>query len=487
MTEMKCFSRLLLPLISILWLAETARADDGVPALLHFAEQYQSKTFSDDMNRGSGEPVGVKGKNPRSADFSRDTTNSHVLQQALLANKKQLASYQTTIHQQRKKLDSLNKALNDAQEQLRYHKKTERTPTINPGDVAPLMQLMTRFRYALGGTPDEKRTAALLKEAREETAQLKIAMSNNQELVHTLKQRLNAQENQAAIIRDEERDIHIKIVSDLKTKLAELQDDENEKNIRMAKLEDERHSLQEEIKHLRQRADYLITPEVMKSPEMRQTYAAGTALGQDILDMLDERKGWGVNANRKDILAGIIDSFTGKYQLTTDELMAALTESEKVVNKAIKNSVDVQIKKDESFFANFKKQKGAKQSQSGFWYRIGHIGDNLVADNAIVDVVVKESLTDGTVIQDMDLSGKVLSQQIDAYPPLFREAIGYLRNHGSITLVVPPELAYGAAGYLPKIPPNATMVYEMRIKDVKTPDEKIANKEKQDRLIKEHR
>jgi hypothetical protein len=38
--------------------------------------------------------------------------------------------------------------------------------------------------------------------------------------------------------------------------------------------------------------------------------------------------------------------------------------------------------------------------------------------------VVKEPLTDGTVIQDLYLSGKVLTQLLKVYPPLFREAIG---------------------------------------------------------------
>lgn len=83
-----------------------------------------------------------------------------------------------------------------------------------------------------------------------------------------------------------------------------------------------------------------------------------------------------------------------------------------------------------------------------------------------MDIVVKESLTDGSVIQDMDRSGKVMSQPLSAYPPLFREAIGHLKNHGSLTMVVPPALAYGETGYAPQIPPNATMVYELRIVDV---------------------
>lgn len=33
-------------------------------------------------------------------------------------------------------------------------------------------------------------------------------------------------------------------------------------------------------------------------------------------------------------------------------------------------------------------------------------------------------------------------------------------------MVVPPALAYGETGYAPQIPPNATMVYELRIVDV---------------------
>lgn len=35
-------------------------------------------------------------------------------------------------------------------------------------------------------------------------------------------------------------------------------------------------------------------------------------------------------------------------------------------------------------------------------------------------------------------------------------------------MVVPPELAYGNVGYPPKVPPSATMVYELRVDGVKT-------------------
>ncbi|WP_446717716.1 FKBP-type peptidyl-prolyl cis-trans isomerase [Erwinia sp. OLCASP19] len=42
----------------------------------------------------------------------------------------------------------------------------------------------------------------------------------------------------------------------------------------------------------------------------------------------------------------------------------------------------------------------------------------------------------------------------------------HLKNHGSLTMVVPPVLAYGDEGYPPQIPPGATMVYTVRIRDI---------------------
>ncbi|WP_254913865.1 FKBP-type peptidyl-prolyl cis-trans isomerase, partial [Klebsiella pneumoniae] len=66
---------------------------------------------------------------------------------------------------------------------------------------------------------------------------------------------------------------------------------------------------------------------------------------------------------------------------------------------------------------------------------------------------------------DMEAKDQALTQKLDAYPPVFREPLKRLQNHGSVTLVVPPEKAYGSKGLPPKIPPGATMVYSVRIVD----------------------
>ncbi|HGM6840805.1 TPA: FKBP-type peptidyl-prolyl cis-trans isomerase N-terminal domain-containing protein [Serratia marcescens] len=225
-------------------------------------------------------------------------------------------------------------------------------------------------------------------------------------------------------------------------------------------------ALQDELSGLRSRAKWLPDAQALKKQPEQQSYAAGVALGRDIQTMLAERKNWGINPDKTVLLAGVIDTFNGHYQLSDAQLTRALSESEKAVNDARNQAAKMQTSKGEAFVTEFKKKKGTQKSPAGFWYRIDYVGDEAIKENARVDIVVKESLTDGSVIQDMDRSGKVMSQPLSAYPPLFREAIGHLKNHGSLTMVVPPALAYGETGYAPQIPPNATMVYELRIVDV---------------------
>ncbi|MEL5234611.1 FKBP-type peptidyl-prolyl cis-trans isomerase N-terminal domain-containing protein [Serratia bockelmannii] len=234
----------------------------------------------------------------------------------------------------------------------------------------------------------------------------------------------------------------------------------------LAAAQQAQQALREELDGLRSRAKWLPDTQSLKKKPEQQSYAAGVALGRDIQTMLAERKNWGITPDKTVLLAGVIDTFSGHYQLSDAQLTSALAESEKAVNDARNQAAKTQTSKGEAFVAEFKKKKGTQKSPAGFWYRIDYAGDEAIKENARVDIVVKESLTDGRVIQDMDRSGKVMSQPLSAYPPLFREAIGHLKNHGSLTMVVPPALAYGETGYAPQIPPNATMVYELRIVDV---------------------
>ncbi|WP_337265226.1 MULTISPECIES: FKBP-type peptidyl-prolyl cis-trans isomerase N-terminal domain-containing protein, partial [unclassified Serratia (in: enterobacteria)] len=203
-----------------------------------------------------------------------------------------------------------------------------------------------------------------------------------------------------------------------------------------------------------------------KTDQEKRDYAIGTSLGSDIVSLLESKKSQGVDVNRQLALAGVADTLNGQIKMNKEQIAKALYESELELNNQHKQLKTKSEQAGKKYIEKFKKQPRVVKSPQGFYYRVDYKGDGNISEADTVAVVVKESLTDGKVIKDMDLAGTSISQPLSAYPPLFREAISKLKNHGSMTLVVPPELAYGDKGMAPDIPPGATMVYTVRILDV---------------------
>jgi FKBP-type peptidyl-prolyl cis-trans isomerase/chromosome segregation ATPase len=571
--------RQLVVLLPLLWGAERVQADEGVPALLQFAEQYRDRQRPDTPEKQAKTPVipPAPTKTKRPATVSSTLPDSTSLRRALKARDTQLAKQQALLQRQEKDIATLRQSLaaETARHQQALTKAQSPAQTAATGNTAswlPLQKLFSGLRQAAYGTPDEKRTLALIAEARASAERERAAAQEAHDQVKVIKGQLNELKRQLQTKDVEKTESHLtqqKLSTQqqtlrqqlnektdalaqqqqqlataktqleaLRAELKMLQTDQKDKrtalttrlekekaalSAQLATKEEQRTALekknqdmqvvteqqvatlsalrqentrlqqqqaalsekagkaeaeltkqtqtlqraQSDVEDLQARAKWLAKPQTLSKPEGQQAYAAGGALGRDILAMLNERKAWGVETDQHTLLAGVVDAFTGQYQLSGDVLTRALTDSEAAVNTARTKAVAAQQKKGETFVANFKKQNGVKQSPAGFWYRVDYAGDTSLRETDIVDVVVKETLTDGTVIQDMSLSGNVLSQPLSAYPPLFREAIGHLKNHGSLTMVVPPALAYGEDGYPPKVPPNATMVYELRIDDSK--------------------
>jgi FKBP-type peptidyl-prolyl cis-trans isomerase FkpA len=578
LTRLSTKLRQMAVLLPLLWGAECVQADEGIPALLQFAEQYRDTQPPDTPAKPAKTSVAtVSPKTARPATAPTTLSDSPTLRRALKERDTRLARQQATLRQQEKELATLRQslaaetarsqqAINAAQPQVQAKFTTK------PADLAPLQKLVSGLRQAASGMPDAQRATALIAEAQASADNERAAVQETHDQVKALKGQVNALKRQlqagdvkksdeqrmqqtltaqqqvlkkqldektAALVQQQQQLAAANAQQDaLRTELKTLQADqkdqrtalttrqEKEKTVlseqlaiaeqqltalekraqqlqvvteqkettllglqqenktlqqqqaaltrqvsqaeaELARQAQTLHQVQTDADVLRTRAKWLAKPQTLSKPAGQQAYAAGGALGRDILTMLSERKGWGVETDQQTLLAGVVDAFAGQYQLTTDVLTRALNESEAVVNMARAKASAAQQKKGERFVADFKKQKGVKQSPTGFWYRVDYAGDTLLRDTDIVDVVVKEALTDGTVIQDMSLSGNVLSQPLNAYPPLFREAIGHLKSHGSLTMVVPPALAYGDDGYPPKVPPNATMIYELRIDNSK--------------------
>lgn len=409
--------------------SETA-PQNSIPALLQFAEQYQQQAPQ------KKDPPPVAKPTQQAAKKTVRTIKSPPDEPA-----KRPGSWQTKDAE----LQRLKATIAELKQQLavQQEQQEQQVKEVQPAaiDWQGVSQLAKNLRQALAVTPTERQAAEQLKQLVQQRAQLAA-----------LKLQYSEQQQQLLQARAETK----RGITESDTALATLR-----KNS-----EQQITQLQTALATMHSRSPQQVSDEQLKTAKTRQDYAAGVSLGEEILQMQAERTRWGVKTDKQLILAGISDTFAGERRLADDILNAALASAEKEVNTAREKTLSSQTATGSDYLAKFKQDKQVKQANSGFWYKIDYAGDTAIDAGASVDVVVKEMLTDGTVVQDMEASGATLSQPVADFPPLFKEAISLLKNHGSMTLVVPPEQAYGEKGYPPKVPPNATMVYQLRIAEM---------------------
>jgi FKBP-type peptidyl-prolyl cis-trans isomerase FkpA len=483
--------------------AAAAEDKTGVPALLQFAEQYNEQNGRQVVPAAPEKPTGKVQAPPVAASGGKKTPAPALRWQTKEA---ELQRQRVTINQLEQKIGQLQKSAAE--------KNAQPAPAPLP-DMKGLSQLAQGLRQALAITPREQQAMATLRQGQQQTQRAEQAtreLQNHNALLQKQLGALQAQLTEDKTLASKEagkavallngqlqalkednislqahlatarKDFQVLSASseNAKVQLKSAKEQSEQQHQQQDELQRQRLSLQTEVDNqlstlaalrkelaaLQARAPAQITPKSLEKPAGRQDYAAGVSLGEEILQMQAERQRWGVNTDKQTILAGIVDTFAGQRQLGDDELNQALIASESQVSKAREKTIAEQAKKGETYLAAFKKDKRVKSTAAGAWYRIDYAGDAAIPAEASLDVVVKEMLTNGTVIQDMEANGAVLTQTLDKFPPLFQEALKTLRNHGSLTLVVPPELAYGDKGYPPKVPPNATMVYTLRVAEV---------------------
>lgn len=432
-------------------LASFSRAEapqqNHIPALLQFAEKYQEKAGSLPQEEPSKPPVSSPDPTRRTAPPVRTSPRPGNWS----INAKEVATLRATITQLTQEVGALKKQLRQSNE----------VKPFVPPDLKGVRAMGREFRHALAITPDELQAARKLELANQEVAAaVKKEETLRDELAHVKEQNstmaarlelMKGESQQHAVAQAEAlkqlQEKSSKEIDELKTALTVAK-----KEVLLPALGSDK----------------------LNTEKTRQDYAAGISLGEEILQMQEERYHWGIDTDKQLILAGIVDTFNGRRRLDDEVLNAALLAAEKELSKAREETLLHQHKTDDNFLNTFKNRKAVKHTESGFWYQVDYEGDSAIPADAIVDVVVKEMLTDGTVIQDMETSGATLSQKIADFPPLFKEALSLLKNHGSMTMVIPPALAYGEKGYPPRVPPDATMVYQLRIAEVYPEGTKIA-------------
>lgn len=170
-----------------------------------------------------------------------------------------------------------------------------------------------------------------------------------------------------------------------------------------------------------------------------------------------------------DFMAGLMDALKGAdSRVSPQEFEAALNQLGKKVEERMKAVAKDNLTKATAFCENNKKQQGVRELPSGLQYQVMKQGTGATPKpDSTVMVHYEGKLIDGKVFDSTIKNGEPASLRVNEVIPGWSEALTRMKVGDKWKLVIPPNLAYGEAGFAPVIPPNAALTFELELLEVK--------------------
>jgi FKBP-type peptidyl-prolyl cis-trans isomerase FkpA len=198
-------------------------------------------------------------------------------------------------------------------------------------------------------------------------------------------------------------------------------------------------------------------------------YAMGYMLGMNLQRLeLNDREikaiFKGVENSAKNVKSEVdMNNYQPKIQTIFKERM------EKVAKK--------QEETGKTFLENFMKEASTKKTESGLVYQIIEAGTGATPKaEDTVEVHYHGTLISGEVFDSSKDRGQTIKFPLNRVIKGWTEGLQLIKEGGKIKLVIPPELGYGKAGAPPKIPGNATLIFEVELFKIVKEDAKAAAK-----------
>lgn len=113
-------------------------------------------------------------------------------------------------------------------------------------------------------------------------------------------------------------------------------------------------------------------------------------------------------------------------------------------------------------------EKGAVKTASGMVYKSIKDGSGKSPTAAsTVEVNYRGTLPNGKEFDSSYKRNQSIKFPLSGVIPCWTEGVQKMKVGGKAQLVCPPELAYGARGAGKDVPPNATLIFEVELLDVK--------------------
>ena len=153
---------------------------------------------------------------------------------------------------------------------------------------------------------------------------------------------------------------------------------------------------------------------------------------------------------------------------TEEELKVAYTAfQEEMVKKQQQEAMQASAKND-SFLAENSRKPGIVTTASGLQYKVVVAGTGKQPTaTSTVKVHYKGQLTDGKVFDDSFSRGQPVEFPVDKVIPGWTEGLQTMKAGGTSIFYIPGKLAYGEQGVPGMIPANSTLIFEVKLLEVK--------------------
>src|SRR5215475_14235216 len=205
-----------------------------------------------------------------------------------------------------------------------------------------------------------------------------------------------------------------------------------------------------------------------KSPQLKdQKDKVSYSIGMQIGFNLGRQK---VDINPDILAAGIRDSIAGKPQLTPDQVKDIMAQFEKDMEQKQKQLGEKNKTDGAKYLEDNKKKPGVKTTASGLQYKVEKEGTGAQPKATdMVTVNYRGTLIDGTEFDSSYKRGQPATFPVNGVIKGWTEALQLMKKGAKYQLCIPSNLAYGERAMGQDIGPNATLIFEVELMEVKPP------------------